>query len=158
MTNTELKIQIDTINTEYGDALDCHKYDAWMNFFESECLYLVQSRENFDRNLPLALIRLESHAMMQDRVYGCMDTIFHQPYYQRHIIGGSTIISIDSNNVATSKTNYSVFRTKPTSVTEVFNVGCYYDRWRVSGRTLKLVERKCIYDSEMVLNALIYPI
>jgi len=157
MTNIELKIKIDTINTAYGDALDSHDYDTWINFFESECLYLVQSRENFDRNFPLALIRLVSHNMMKDRVYGCMDTIFHQLYYQRHVIGGSTIVSVE-DDIVTTRTNYAVFRSKPTCSSEVFNVGCYRDCWRIIDTDLKLIERKCIYDSEMVLNALIYPI
>jgi salicylate 5-hydroxylase small subunit len=155
--NKELKQHIDTLNAQYGDALDRHDYDTWMDFFQTECLYLVQSRENFDRNLPLALIRLESQNMMRDRAYGCMDTIFHQLYYQRHIIGGTVIVSIERNNIFT-RTNYSIFRTKPTSSTEVFNVGCYHDRWVDTDLGLKLAERKCVFDSEMVLNALIYPI
>ena len=157
LINNELKLKIDAINAAYGDALDRHDYDAWIDFFEPECLYLVQSRENFDRNLPLALIQLESHAMMKDRIYGCMDTIFHQPYYQRHIIAGSIISSLESD-VVVSRTNYSVFRSKPAAAAEIFNVGCYHDCWSLAGSNLKLVERKCIYDSEMILNALIYPI
>jgi len=157
MKDLELKFQIDQLNACYGDALDRHDYNTWMNFFEEECLYLVQSRENFDRNLPLALIRLESHRMMQDRVYGCMDTIFHQEYYQRHIISGCVISKIENNKIFT-RTNYTVFRTKPTESSEVFNVGCYHDVWSQRHTGPKLAERKCVYDSEMILNALIYPI
>lgn len=152
-----LKEQIDNLNAIYGDALDQKNYETWINMFVPDCLYLVQSRENYDRNLPLALIRLESQGMMQDRVYGCMDTIFHQLYYQRHIIGGTVIVS-DDKNIVITRTNYSVFRTKPTSSSEVFNVGCYHDQWISTPAGLKLKERKCVYDSEMVLNALIYPI
>lgn len=151
------KQAIDILNTVYGDTLDRHDYETWINLFVPDCLYLVQSRENYDRQLPLALIRLESQAMMQDRIYGCMDTIFHQPYYQRHIIGGAYIVSEDHQTII-SRTNYSVFRTKPTQSSEVFSVGCYHDQWVYTEHGLKLKERRCVYDSEMILNAMIYPI
>lgn len=147
---------INHINVQYGDALDRHDYDTWINFFMTDGLYMVQSRENHDRNLPLALIRLESHAMMRDRIYGCMDTIFHQPYYTRHLISNAVIVSQD--DLICTRTNYAVFRTKPTSTSEVFNVGCYHDQWIQTKLGPKLKQRLCIYDTEMVLNALIYPV
>ena len=35
MNNKELKQQIDTLNAQYGDALDRHDYDTWMDFFSN---------------------------------------------------------------------------------------------------------------------------
>jgi salicylate 5-hydroxylase small subunit len=148
---------INLLNTLYGHCLDSHDYETWIDFFTPDCLYLVQSRENHDRGLPLALIRLESQDMMRDRMFGCMDTIFHQPYYQRHVIGGVWLQS-SREGIIITKTNYAVFRTKPTQASEVFNVGCYHDQWIITVDGYKLRERKCVYDSEMVLNALIYPV
>ncbi|WP_332776766.1 hypothetical protein [Polaromonas sp.] len=54
--------------------------------------------------------------------------------------------------------NYAVFRTKPGSVSEVYNVGRYIDEIMKTGDVLKFRSRLCIYDSEMILNSLIYPI
>jgi salicylate 5-hydroxylase small subunit len=33
---------------------------------------------------PLATLSFESKGMLKDRVYGIKDTLFHDPYYQRH--------------------------------------------------------------------------
>ncbi|MEZ5738439.1 MAG: hypothetical protein R3E68_02520 [Burkholderiaceae bacterium] len=49
--------------------------------------YVLQPRANHDRGLPLATMRLESRGMLQDRLYGIKNTLFHQPYYQRHVVG-----------------------------------------------------------------------
>ena len=52
----------------------------------------MQARENFDRGLPLALIALESQGMMKDRVYGVTQTIYHGPYYTRHVVGPAQVL------------------------------------------------------------------
>jgi salicylate 5-hydroxylase small subunit len=52
----------------------------------------VQARENFDRQLPLSLMALESKGMMKDRVYGITQTIYHGPYYTRHVVGPARVL------------------------------------------------------------------
>ena len=52
----------------YAEALDDGPLDRWPELFAADCLYLVQPRENFDANLPLAIIRCESRGMLADRV------------------------------------------------------------------------------------------
>jgi salicylate 5-hydroxylase small subunit len=58
----------------------------------------------------------------------------------------------------TAQTHYAVFRTRPGDASEVYNVGRYVDEIVRTGGGLKFASRVCIYDSEMVLNSLIYPI
>jgi salicylate 5-hydroxylase small subunit len=43
-------------------------------------------------------------------------------------------------------------------VSEVYNVGRYIDAFVQGEDGLKLKSRTCVYDSEMVLNSLIYPV
>ena len=117
----------------------------------------MQARENFDRGLPLALIALESRGMMKDRVYGITQTIYHGPYYMRHIVSPARITLIESD-VVHAETNYAVFRTKSGSVSEVYNVGRYIDEIIKKSDSWKFKSRLCVYDSEMILNSLIYPI
>jgi salicylate 5-hydroxylase small subunit len=57
-----------------------------------------------------------------------------------------------------AQANYAVFRTRPGDVSEVYNVGRYVDEIVRTGDGLKLARRLCVYDSEMVLNSLIYPV
>jgi len=149
--------EIDQINARYAAALDERRFDDWPEFFVEDGHYIVQARENFDRGLPLALIALESRGMMKDRVYGITQTIYHGPYYTRHVISPAQVLAQDSDTV-TAQSHYAVFRTKPGSVSEVYNVGRYIDTLlRVDG-ALKLQSRRCVYDTEMVLNSLIYPV
>ena len=152
-----LQHQIDRLNAAYAAALDERRFDDWPAFFVEDGRYTVQARENFDRGLPLALIALESRAMMKDRVYGITQTIYHGPYYTRHVISPAQLLTVDGDTV-TAQANYAVFRTKPGSVSEVYNVGRYIDTLLMGDGALKIQSRRCVYDSEMVLNSLIYPV
>ncbi len=73
--------RLQTLYGSYGRVLDSGEYALWPDFFTVDAVYKVQSRENFERGLPLAAIALESRGMLQDRVIGATDTIFHDPYY-----------------------------------------------------------------------------
>ena len=152
-----LQLEIDQLNAAYGAALDERRFDAWPEFFLPDGRYKLQARENFDRGLPLALMALESQGMMKDRVYGITQTIYHGPYYTRHVIGSAQVLA-DEGGVIRAQANYAVFRTKPGDVSEVYNVGRYLDEIARTPAGLMLASRTCVYDSEMVLNSLIYPI
>lgn len=149
--------QVDQLNAAYAAALDEKRFDDWPLFFVEDGCYKVQARENFDRGLPLALIALESQGMMKDRVYGITQTIYHGPYYMRHVISPARIVS-QEGEVIRAEANYAVFRTKPGGVSEVYNVGRYIDDIIKKDGSLKFRSRLCVYDSEMILNSLIYPI
>ena len=149
--------EIDQLNAAYAAALDEKRFDDWPLFFVEDGHYKIQSRENFDRGLPLALLALESRGMMKDRVYGVTQTIYHGPYYMRHVNSPARLLS-RHEEVIHAETNYAVFRTKPGDTSEVYNVGRYRDELvRVDG-TLRFKSRLAVYDSEMILNSLIYPI
>ena len=154
--------RIDRFNAEYAAALDERRFDDWPDFFVPDGHYQVQARENFDRGLPLALMALESQGMMKDRVHGITRTIYHGPYYTRHVISPARVLSAEpgpeGEQVVRAQANYAVFRTKPGGVSEVFNVGRYVDEFGWMDGDLKLRRRVCVYDSEMILNSLIYPV
>ena len=152
-----LQMQVDRLNADYAAALDEKRFDDWPEFFVEDGQYKVQARENFDRGLPLALIALESRAMMKDRVYGITQTIYHGPYYTRHVVGPARVLSDEEGRVR-AQSNYAVFRTRPGDSSEVYNVGRYIDEIVRTEAGLRFHSRLCVYDSEMVLNSLIYPI
>ena len=152
-----LQLEIDQLNAAYAAALDERRFDDWPQFFLEDGRYTVQARENFDRKLPLALIALESQGMMKDRVYGVTQTIYHGPYYTRHVVGPVQVLSQEGESIR-AQANYAVFRTRPGDASEVYNVGRYIDELKRTPAGLKLASRTCVYDSEMVLNSLIYPI
>ena len=143
--------------TDYAAAVDAGDWDAWVAMFTEECEYKVQPRENHERGFPLATMALLSKGMLRDRAYGIRETLFHDPYYQRHVVGTPRILRRESDTIE-AEANYAVFRTKPSQETTVYNVGRYLDRIRITPDGMKFESRLCIYDSEMIPNSLIYPI
>lgn len=145
------------LHADYASAVDSGKWDAWPEFFTDDCVYKLQPRENFDRELPLATLAFESKAMLRDRVYGIRETLFHDPYYQRHVIGAPVVHRADQSGIH-CEANYAVFRTKLDGMSTVFNVGRYLDVVVRTTKGLKFAQRLCIFDSEMIPNSIIYPI
>ena len=152
-----LQLEIDQLNAAYAAALDEKRFDDWPGFFLEDGRYKVQARENFDRGLPLALIALESQGMMKDRVYGVTQTIYHAPYYTRHVVSPAQVLAQEGGLIR-AQSHYAVFRTRPGDSSEVYNVGRYIDEIVRTDAGLRFASRLCVYDSEMVLNSLIYPI
>lgn len=143
--------------TDYAAVVDAGNWDAWVAMFTEECEYKVQPRENHERGFPLATMALLSKGMLRDRAYGIKETLFHDPYYQRHVVGAPRILRREGGTIE-AEANYAVFRTKPSQETTVYNVGRYLDRVRLTPEGMKFESRLCIYDSEMIPNSLIYPI
>jgi salicylate 5-hydroxylase small subunit len=152
-----LQLEVDQLNAAYAAALDERRFEEWPDFFVEQGSYKVQARENFDRGLPLALMALESQGMMKDRVYGVTQTIYHAPYYTRHVISPARVLGEDQGLVR-AQSHYAVFRTRPGEASEVYNVGRYIDEIVRTAAGMKFASRLCVYDSEMILNSLIYPI
>ncbi len=157
LESLQLQHEVDQLNAAYAAALDEKRFDAWPEFFVEDGRYTLQARENFDRGLPLALMDLESRGMMKDRVYGITQTIYHGPYYTRHLLSPARVLGVEGD-VVKAQANYAVFRTKPAGVSEVYNVGRYVDEIVRTPEGLKFRSRLCVYDSEMILNSLIYPV
>jgi salicylate 5-hydroxylase small subunit len=142
---------------DYASAVDSGHWDLWPEFFTDPCVYRIQPRENHERGFPLATLSFTSKGMLKDRVYGIKETLFHDPYYQRHVVGMPVLRAIDGDRLR-CEANYAVFRTKLSEATTVFNVGRYLDTVVRTPQGFRFASRECIYDSEMIPNSLIYPI
>ena len=153
----ELFFQLQALYTDYALAVDSGHWDAWPEFFTDECEYKLQPRENHERGLPLSTLSFESKGMLMDRAYAIRETLFHDPYYQRHVVGTPVVREV-RDGVIHSEANYAVFRTKYNKDSTVFNVGRYIDEVVTTPQGLKFAKRWCIYDSEMIPNSIIYPI
>jgi salicylate 5-hydroxylase small subunit len=152
-----LRLEVEDLYARYIACLDQRRYDEWPEFFTEECVYKLQPRENFDRGLPLCTLAFESKGMLKDRVYGITQTLFHQPYYQRHLVSGLAIAAVEEGAIA-AEANYLVIRTRKSEPSEVFNCGRYFDRIVREGGTLLFREKLAVFDSELIPNSIIYPI
>jgi salicylate 5-hydroxylase small subunit len=142
---------------DYASAVDSGHWDLWPEFFTDDCVYRLQPRENHERGFPLATLSFTSKGMLKDRAYGIQETLFHDPYYQRHVVG-TPVVRSAQDGLIRSEAHYAVFRTKLSELSTVFNVGRYIDVVVRTPAGLKFASRECIYDSEMIPNSIIYPI
>jgi salicylate 5-hydroxylase small subunit len=150
-------VALTQLYADYASAVDSGNWDLWPEFFIDPCVYRLQPRENYERGFPLATLSFTSKGMLKDRVYGIRETLFHDPYYQRHVVGSPVVRKIDGERLH-CEANYAVFRTKLSEESTVFNVGRYLDTVVKTPAGLKFASRLCIYDSEMIPNSIIYPI
>ncbi len=152
----EDRLRVEELYARYAACLDDGRFDEWPDFFTDECTYRLVPRENYDRGLPLATLSFESKGMLRDRVYAVTQTLFHEPYYQRHLVTG-ILVAPDGDGFR-ARANYLVIRTKAGSLSEVYNAGRYIDHVVDDGGTLRFREKLCVFDSELIPNSLIYPI
>lgn len=156
--DTWLAVQaVQALMADYCAALDNGELERWPEFFTEDAVYRLQSRENHERGLPLATLSFESKGMLRDRVYAAVDTIFHDPYYQRHILSIPRLLSLDAAGMH-FETNYLVMRTKRDAMPEVLSVGRYIDHIVSTEQGLRFAQRLCIFDNDLIANSLIAPI
>ena len=153
----ELRQNLSDLYASYAACLDAGRFDDWPGFFTEDCRYRVVARENHERNLPLGTMDLQSRGALLDRVYAVQSTLFHAPYYQRHIIGPARILGREGE-VILAEANYLVIRTKRDQPSEVFNAGRYLDRILAVEQRLLFADKICIFDSELIPNSIIYPL
>jgi salicylate 5-hydroxylase small subunit len=149
--------ELTQLYADYAAAVDSGRWDLWPEFFVDECSYRLQPRENHERGFPLATLSFESKGMLKDRVYGIRETLFHDPCYQRHVVGAPIVRKLEEGRIH-SEANYAVFRTRLSKESTVFNVGRTVDEIVRTPAGLKFASRLVVYDSEMIPNSLIYPI
>ena len=140
-----LRFEIDDLYSAYVACIDEGRFADWPEFFTEECVYRVVPRENFDRGLPLSTLAFESKGMLKDRVYGVTQTLFHAPYYQRHILGRPQLLE-HRDGVIRTQVNYLVLRTRQNDPTELFNTGRYIDTIVRENGQLKFREKLCVFD------------
>jgi salicylate 5-hydroxylase small subunit len=157
--NFEDWLAITQLYADYASVVDAGQWSQWPEFFTEDGVYRLQPRENHERGFPLATLAFTSKGMLKDRAYGIQETLFHDPYYQRHVVGMPIVHEAQTDPGRwRCEANYAVFRTKLSELSTVFNVGRYLDVIVRTPDGLKFASRECIYDSEMIPNSIIYPI
>ena len=155
--NFEDWLALTRLYADYASAVNSGDWSLWPGFFTDDCVYRLQPRENHERGFPLATLSFTSKGMLKDRAYGIKETLFHDPYYQRHVIGVPRVLE-DRGDTLRVEANYAVFRTKPSEPSTVFNVGRYLDMIVVTPDGLRFADKLVVFDSELIANSLIYPL
>ena len=151
--------EIDEFNSAYAAALDERRLTDWAEMFTDDAFYVVISRENADRAMPVGLIYCENKGMIHDRAFAHEKTAMFAPRYLRHIVGNVQVLGEAENGDIRARANYVVIQVlydRPEA--KLHQVGVYHDKFRRLGDGLKLAERRCVYDNLLVDNALCLPV
>jgi anthranilate 1,2-dioxygenase small subunit len=154
-----LRHEVETFNAAYAAALDEQRLSDWADMFTDDAHYVVLSRENFDRDLPVGLIYCDSKGMIHDRAFALQQTAMFAPRYLRHLIANHQILAEERDGSIRARANYVVLQIlfdRPDAT--LHQVGVYHDVFRRVDGALKLAKRHCVYDNLLVPNALCIPV
>ena len=153
----QLRSEIEALYADYVDCLDAGELERWPDFFTSECVYKIIPRENYERQLPLALMLCESEGMLRDRVEAVRRTSVYAPRVLRHIVSSVRIKHHDADSTQACA-NYVVLETPLDEPTRILNAGIYVDTLVRVGGQLRFKQRLCVCDSVLVPGSLVHPI
>ncbi len=158
MAPIDLRAALDALLADYAYVLDEDALDQWPDFFVEDCVYKIVPRENFEMDLPLAVLSCEGQGMLRDRVTAIRETLLFEPRALRHITSGMRVMGIDPDGSVRSQTNYVVYENTADDTNSVFSVGRYMDRVVSDAGRLKYAEKLCVFDTSVIDTSLIYPI
>ena len=81
-----LREDTEELYAEYAEVIDGGKLERWPELFVEPCLYRIVSKENYDKGLPLSLMRCESLGMLKDRAFASQKLNVYGPRTWRHSI------------------------------------------------------------------------
>lgn len=153
----EVHLEVETLYWSYAAALDDGPLEDWPQCFTETCFYQIISRENLERDLPLAIMRCESRAMLQDRVTAVRETMMYEPRYLRHHIT-NIAVRPGPGTLLEASANFSVVEVLQEALPRIAMTGRYADEIERDDGAWKFRSKHCIYDSTLIPNSIIYPV
>ena len=150
-------LQLTELLQRCAALLDSNDLSIWPDLFMPDGHYRLQSRENFDASLPLCIMDYESQGMLRDRIYGVQQTIYHDPYSQRHVCSAPLITRFTDARIE-CESSYIVTRIQRDNMPQIISTGRYIDVVVVDNGTLKFASRTAVYDNDLLPNSVIKPI
>lgn len=142
---------------DYALCLDERRFDAWPDFFTEECAYEVQSRENWELDLPGALIYCDSHGMLEDRVAVLKDTLTYPFLHIRHLIANVRVHGV-SEGAYLASASYLVLHSTEEGETRIYSTGQYEDEIVPGPDGLKFRKKVVVADTFAIDNLLAVPL
>jgi 3-phenylpropionate/cinnamic acid dioxygenase small subunit len=153
----EARFDIEEFLFEYAGVLERNEIERWPEFFTDDAFYIVAARDNAESNLPLGLIYADSKAMLQDRAYALRHTEMYAPRYIQLRFSNTRVTAIDGPLIR-AETSYLLLETLVDEPSRIQQVGKSYDVFLRNGDSLLFKERRCVYDSVIINNCLVFPV
>ncbi len=151
--------KIDELQQRYVRALDDIDMAAWLATFAEDAAasYVCISAENESRGLQLALMFDDCHARLQDRVTFVTKVWAgtFQPYRTRHLT--QRVWCECRDQVVLMRSNFSIVATPDGGASAMLAAGTYVDRLVDDNGTMRILERRAIYDTTVLPRYIVYP-
>ena len=153
----DLRLRLADLYAAYDDALDEQEWERWPEFFTTDAVYKIVPRENFDQNLPAAMVYCESRAMLADRVVALREALVFAPRLIRRITGAPCLREIGRGGMRLAS-SFALFQTMLNEPSSVFLCGRVYDRVIDDSGVSRFAERIVVTDATNVPLSLVFPI
>jgi anthranilate 1,2-dioxygenase small subunit len=151
-----LRGQVEDFYAEYSDIIDNGELERWPEVFVEPCLYRIVSKENYDKGLPLSLMRCDSLGMLKDRALASQKLNVYAPRAWRHSI--TQVRAREDHDRIAVRANFVVFETLQDEHTRVLCAGRYLDTMVRTEAGLRLREKICIYDAALIPGSIVMPL
>jgi len=148
--------RVEALYYDYAAAID-EEVERWPQLFTDDARYRVTTRENHDRNLPLAPIYCEGRGMIADRAMAVRETTVYATRFMRHAIT-NVRLSDPGDGTLHARANFTIYETFEDTISRLFAVGRYIDTIVRAGDELLFRDKLCVLDSNVVIGSLIYPV
>ena len=155
----ELQLTVENLLARYVHAIDDDRLEEWPGFFIENGRYRITTAENFERDLPLAILYADSRAMLRDRVTALRHANVYEAQRYRHAVSSTVVERLDANT-ARATSNFQVVRIMHSGESKLFASGRYLDRIRLNGDggRPQFEERIVVLDSRSVDTLLALPL
>jgi anthranilate 1,2-dioxygenase small subunit len=153
----EHRWEVEEFNYEYAAVLARQDIERWPDFFTEDAVYTVIARDNADSELPQGLIYCEGKQMMRDRAYAIRHTEMYAPRYLQLQVTNTRVLSLEGS-IIEAEARYLLLETLVDEPTRIQQVGTYYDRFQRLEERLLLKERRCVFDTILINNCLVFPV
>ena len=153
----EARWEVEEFHYDYAATLERGEIENWPGFFTEDAVYRLVARDNADSGLRLGLIYCDGMGMLKDRAYALKHTEMYAPRYLKLQITNTRIVSVEEPFIQ-AEANYLLLETLVDEPTRVQQVGKYYDRFRRDEGRLLIKERRCVYDTVLINNCIVFPV
>ena len=153
----ETRFGITDLYDAYSAALDEGRYSDWVSFFTDDAVYRLVPKENYDRNLPIAIIYCDGKGMIEDRAFTTVETTIAQPRSLRHFVTGVAVREVVEGGYEVGA-NFLVVQTMLDRSTEIVMSGRYVDRVVQDGARFLFARKTCVSDTLLYPTSVVAPV
>jgi 3-phenylpropionate/cinnamic acid dioxygenase small subunit len=153
----EARFEVEEFHYEYAAGLERGEIEQWPDYFTDDAFYRVIARDNEESGLPLGLVYCEGKGMLRDRAYAIVHTETFGPRYLQLRISNTRVLSADDAFIK-AEASYLLLETRVEESTRIQQAGKYYDVFERTGGGLLIKDRKCVYDTVIIDNCLVFPV